>query len=148
MKWPRDLGLKMRMWLTILLLGIVYLIFIGILLALNFPTTVVLPLIFLMVFIQYFFSDRLVLWSTRAKVVTEEEYPELHAMVSELATEAGIPKPRVAIVHTPVPNAFATGRSPSHAVVAVTDSITRLLSKDELKAVNAHELSHVKNLMY
>jgi heat shock protein HtpX len=145
MKWPRDFGLKMRMWLTILLLGIVYLIFIGILLALNFPTIVIVPVIFLMVFVQYFFSDRLVLWSTRAKVVSEEEYPELHAMVAELATEAGIPKPRVAIVHTPVPNAFATGRSPSHAVVAVTDSITRLLSKDELKAVIAHELSHVKN---
>jgi Heat shock protein. Metallo peptidase. MEROPS family M48B len=99
----------------------------------------------LMVFVQYFFSDRLVLWSTGAKIVSEDEYPELHAMVSDLATEAGIPKPRIALVHTPVPNAFATGRSPSHAVVAVTDSITRLLTRDELKAVIAHELAHVKN---
>ena len=133
------------MWLTIFLLGIVYLIFIGVLLALNFPTTIVLPLIFLMVFVQYFFSDRLVLWSTGAHIITEQEYPDLHAMVGELASEAGIPKPRIAIVQTPVPNAFATGRSPSHAVVAVTDSIMRLLSRDELKAVLAHELSHVKN---
>jgi heat shock protein HtpX len=145
MKWPRDLGLKMRMWLTILLLGIVYLIFIGILLAVGFPTTIVFPIIVLMVFIQYFFSDRLVLWSTGAKVVEKDEYPELHAMVEQLSAEAGIPKPRIAVVQTPVPNAFATGRSPSHAVVAVTDSIMRLLTRDELMAVIAHELSHVKN---
>ena len=144
MKWPHDFGLMMRMWLTILLLGIVYLIFIAIL-AVYFPVTVILPLIFLFAFLQYFFSDRLVLWTMRAKVVGEDEYPELHQIVEHLATEAGIPKPRIAVVQTPVPNAFATGRSPSHAVVAVTDSILRLLSKDELEAVLAHELSHVKN---
>jgi heat shock protein HtpX len=100
---------------------------------------------FVMAFGQYFFSDRLVLWSTGAREVSAEEYPELHRMVEKLSAEAGIPKPRVAVMPSPVPNAFATGRSPSHAVVAATDSIIRLLTRDELEAVIAHELSHVKN---
>jgi len=145
MKWPQDYGLKLRMWLTILLLGIVYLIFIAILSALGVGTILLVFISAGMVFIQYFFSDKLVLWSMGAHIVDESEYPDLHAIVGKLATEAGLPKPKIAIVQTPVPNAFATGRSPSHAVVAVTDSITRLLSREELEAVLAHELSHVKN---
>lgn len=140
-----DWGLRLRMWLTILLLGIVYLVFIAVLAALGVPFIYLIGLVFLMSFLQYFFSDKLVLWSMRAHVLDESEYPELHAMVEKLAMEAGIPKPRIAIVRTPVPNAFATGRSPSSAVVAVTDSIMRLLTPKELEAVLAHELSHVKN---
>jgi len=96
-------------------------------------------------FVQYFFSDRLVLMSTGARVVDADEYPQLHQTVQRLAAEAGIPMPRVAIMPSPIPNAFATGRSPSHAVVAVTDSIHKLLSPKELEAVLAHELSHVRN---
>jgi len=95
--------------------------------------------------IQYFFSDKLVLWSTRARVIEKDEYPELHRMVEKLCKEADLPIPRIAIMQSPVPNAFATGRSPSHAVVACTDSIMRLLNTEELEAVIAHELSHVKN---
>ncbi len=98
-----------------------------------------------MAFFQYFFSDKLVLWSTGTRIVEEDEYPELHRTVERLAAEADLPKPRVGIMHSPVPNAFATGRSPGRAVVAVTDSIMRLLSREELEAVLAHELSHVKN---
>jgi heat shock protein HtpX len=145
MKWKRDFGLSLRVWFTMFLLLIVYLIFITVLSALGFSSGFLILFAGGMAFIQYFFSDKLVLWTTRARIVDEQEFPELHAMVGRLAAEAGIPKPKVAIVQTPVPNAFATGRSPSHAVVAVTDSITRLLSPKELEAVIAHELSHVKN---
>jgi heat shock protein HtpX len=95
--------------------------------------------------IQYFFSDKMVLWSTGARVIEGDEYPELHLMVEKLCKEAGLPLPKIAIMQSPVPNAFATGRSPKHAVVACTDSIMRLLTRDELEAVLAHELSHVKN---
>jgi heat shock protein HtpX len=145
MQWKRDFGLTLRVWFTMFLLLIVYLIFIS---ALSYLGVGVWGLILIsggLAFIQYFFSDKLVLWTTRARIVEEQEYPELHAMVRKLAAEADIPVPRVAVVQTPVPNAFATGRSPSHAVVAVTDSIMRLLSPKELEAVIAHELSHVKN---
>ena len=98
-----------------------------------------------MAVVQYFFSDRLVLWSTGSRIVQEDEYPELHQMVAKLCKEADLPMPRIAIMQSPVPNAFATGRSPKHAVVACTDSIMRVLNRDELEAVLAHELSHVKN---
>jgi heat shock protein HtpX len=145
MKWKRDFGLTLRVWLTMFLLFLVYLVFLSVLYWLGIGLPFIIVIVFLMAFVQYFFSDRLVLWSTRARVIEEDEYPELHRMVEKLAAEAEIPKPRVAIMQTPVPNAFATGRSPRHAVVAVTDSIMRLLSPGELEAVLAHELSHVKN---
>jgi heat shock protein HtpX len=147
MKWKRDWGLTLRSLLTGFLLLIVYLIFISVI-YMVFPD-IGFGGMFLIIggfaFLQYFFSDKLVLWSTRAKIVDEQEYPELHAMVGRLAARADLPKPRVAVMPSPVPNAFATGRSPRAAVVAVTDSIMRILSKDELEAVLAHELSHIKN---
>jgi len=127
------------------LLFLVYLVFIAVLSMLGIGLPFLVLLVFVMAFIQYFFSDRLVLWSTRARVIAPEEYPELHRIVERCATEAGIPMPRVAIMQSQVPNAFATGRSPKHAVVAVTDSILRLLSLRELEAVLAHEISHIKN---
>ena len=145
MIWKRDWGLTGRVWLTMFLLFVLYLVFIAVLWALGIPTSFLVVIVFVMAFIQYFFSDRLVLWTTGSRVVADDEFPELHRMVEKLAAEAGIPKPKVAIMQSPVPNAFATGRSPKHAVVACTDSIMRLLSKDELEAVLAHELSHVKN---
>ncbi|MDD1712889.1 MAG: zinc metalloprotease HtpX [Methanoregulaceae archaeon] len=145
MKWKRDYGLTMRVWLTLFLLFIVYLVFLAVLSILGIGLPYLVLIVFVMAFVQYFFSDRLVLWTTRSRVVDPDEYPELHQMVARLAQEAEIPMPRVAIMQSPVPNAFATGRSPKHAVVAVTDSIMRILSPRELEAVIAHELSHVKN---
>ena len=147
MEWKRDWGLTARVWFTGLLLVLLYLVFMTILMVL-FPSTSVLFFVILAVamgLVQYFFSDKMVLWSTGSRVVEEDEYPELHRMVEKCAAGAGIPKPRVAIMQTPVPNAFATGRSPKHAVVAVTDSILRLLTPRELEAVIAHEISHVRN---
>jgi len=145
MKWTRDFGLTMRMFLTSFLLLIVYLIFLGILSALGFSFEFLLFAAAAMAFAQYFFSDRLVLWSTGTRIVEEDEYPELHRMIEGLAARAGLPKPKGGVTPSPVPTAFATGRSPSHAVVAVTDSIMRTLNREELEAVLAHEIAHVKN---
>jgi len=145
MKWTRDFGLTMRMFLTSFLLLIVYLIFLGVLSALGFGFEFLLLVAAGMAFVQYFFSDKLVLWSTGTRIVGEDEYPELHRTVQRLATEADLPMPKIGIMPSPVPNAFATGRNHKNAVVAVTDSIMRILSRDELEAVLAHELSHVKN---
>lgn len=145
MKWTRDFGLTARMALTSFLLLIVYLIFLGVLSALGFSFEFLLIVAAGMAFVQYFFSDKLVLWSTGTRIVEEDEYPDLHRSVRRLATEAGLPMPKIGIMASPVPNAFATGRNYNNAVVAVTDSIMRILSKEELEAVLAHELSHVKN---
>jgi heat shock protein HtpX len=93
----------------------------------------------------YWFSDKIVLRMYRAREVTEAEAPELHGMVSRLAVAAGVPKPKVCIIPTASPNAFATGRNPKNAAVAVTEGIMRLLSYDELEGVLAHEVAHVKN---
>lgn len=94
-------------------------------------------------FVMYFVSDKIVLASTGAKVVSEEEAPRLHAIVSRLAANAGIPKPKVAIVRSPQPNAFATGRNKEHAVVAVTTGLLNIMNDDEVEAVLAHEIGHV-----
>jgi heat shock protein HtpX len=145
MEWKRDWGLTARMLFTGFLLFLIYLVFMTILWAFFGNVWLIVILAVGMGLIQYFFSDKLVLMSTGARVVEEDEYPELHRTVEKLCAEADIPKPRIAIMQSPVPNAFATGRSPKHAVVACTDSIMRLLSKEELEAVIAHELSHVKN---
>jgi heat shock protein HtpX len=94
---------------------------------------------------MYWFSGDIVLARTKARVVTESQAPELHAIVSHLARNAGLPKPRVAIVDDPSPNAFATGRNPSHAVVAVTTGLLSVMSREELAGVLSHELAHVKH---
>ncbi len=93
----------------------------------------------------YFFSDKIVLASYRARVVTQQDAPELYAIVANLSERAGLPMPRVAIIPDETPNAFATGRNPENAVVAVTEGIMRTLNRYELEGVLAHELGHVKN---
>jgi len=95
--------------------------------------------------IAYFASDRIVLWSYRAKLVTEAEAPGVYRLVRQVTQQANLPMPKVALVPSPTPNAFATGRNPAHAVVAVTEGILRILSEDELRGVLAHEISHVQN---
>jgi heat shock protein HtpX len=145
MEWKRDWNLTGRVWLTMFLLFILYLVFMTILLAFGAGYGLIILLAVGMGLVQYFFSDKLVLWSTGARIIEDDEYPELHRSVEKLCKEADLPLPKIAIMQSPVPNAFATGRSPKHAVVACTDSIMRLLTHDELEAVLAHELSHVKN---
>jgi heat shock protein HtpX len=94
---------------------------------------------------MYWFSDKIALASARAKPLSEEEAPQLYQMVRELTTRADLPMPRLYMIPSDQPNAFATGRNPKHAAVAVTQGITKLLSEDELRGVLAHELAHVKN---
>lgn len=145
MKWKRDAGLTGRIFLTWALLLLVYLVFMGVLFALGLPSGFIIVIAVVMGFVQYFFSDKLVLMSTGSKIVEYDEAPELHRTIEKLCAEADLPKPRIAVMQSPMPNAFATGRSPKHAVVAVTDSIMQTLNREELEAVLAHELSHVKN---
>ncbi|MFZ1947905.1 MAG: M48 family metalloprotease [bacterium] len=96
-------------------------------------------------FTSFFWSHKIVLAMYRAKEVAREENPQLHGLVEEIALAAQIPKPRVFVVPTGVPNAFATGRDPAHSVVAVTDGILKIMGRDELKGVLAHEMSHIKH---
>ena len=96
-------------------------------------------------FASYWWSDRIVLWSTRARIVQPHEAPRLHRIVSQLAQRAGLPTPSIAIIPSDQPNAFATGRDPKNAVVAATEGILRVLDDDELAGVMAHELAHVSN---
>ncbi len=99
----------------------------------------------IMNFFAYWFSDKMALAMSGAQPVSEAEAPELHAIVASLAARAGIPKPRVYMIPTKTPNAFATGRNPEHAAVAVTQGILEILDRDELEGVLAHELAHIKN---
>ncbi len=100
---------------------------------------------FVMNFLSYWFSDRIVLAMYGAQPVSEADAPALHAIVRRLATKASIPMPRIYMIPNDAPNAFATGRNPAHAAVAVTEGIMRILSEDELEGVLAHELAHVLN---
>ena len=142
-KLPGDFGLTSRMFLTMFLLAIVYLIFMGVLYALHVPLGLVIPVAILLLGLQYYYSDKLILLSIGAREVSEQEAPQVHQIVARLAQMTGIPKPKVAIIDTPVPNAMATGRDPNHALVAVTSGIMSQLNEPELEAVIAHELSHV-----
>ncbi len=138
---------------TIILFLAVFLLFqlIGTLLAYVFNsdliTTMIAFIIFAAVFnfAAYFLSDKLVLATYRAKIVTKEEAPELYSIVEDVAMNMGVPTPKVAIIPTDVPNAFATGRNPKKAVVAVTRGLLRILDKKELRGVIAHEMAHVRN---
>jgi heat shock protein HtpX len=144
-KWQHDRGLEARMLFTMFLLGLVYLAFLAVLAYEGAGMVGMLAFVSIFMLIQYFFSDRLVLMSMGAKIVSESEEPQLHQMISRLCAMADLPKPRIAVVNTPMPNAFATGRSPGNAVVAVTTGIRHPLTPAELEAVLAHELTHVKN---
>ncbi|RLI78923.1 zinc metalloprotease HtpX [Archaeoglobales archaeon] len=145
MRWKRDAGLTLRMFMTMFLLALVYLFFLTILYAYGVGLTGLLLFAGIFLFIQYYFSDKLVLMGTRARIVSENDFPELYGIVRKLAMEANLPMPRVAIVDTPIPNAFATGRNPKNAVVAVTTGLLRTLNREEIEAVIGHELSHIKN---
>ena len=145
MSWIRDWGLTIRMLVTMFLLAVVYIGFITLLYILGFPLIYIMAIAGIMLFIQFYFSDKIVLLSTGARIVEEHEAPELYAIVRKLCQRANLPMPKIAIVNSPVPNAFATGRSPSSAVVAVTTGLLETLNWDEIEAVLGHELSHIKN---
>jgi heat shock protein HtpX len=144
--YGRDAGLTLRMIITGSLLGLLYVVFAVVLF--NVLSVGLAPMILIVVgiaFFQYFTSDKLALAASGAKVVERDQAPELHAMIERLCAMADLPKPRVAIIDTDVPNAFATGRSPKHAAVAVTRGLWQRLEPQEVEGVLAHELSHVAN---
>jgi heat shock protein HtpX len=144
--YGRDGGLTLRMLATGGLLGLLYVVFAVVLFqALNVGLIPMLVIVVGLAFFQYYTSDKLALAASGAKVVSPQEAPELHAMVERLCAMADLPKPKVAIVDTDVPNAFATGRSPKHAAVAVTAGLWRRLDPKEIEGVLAHELSHIAN---
>ena len=142
-KIESDAGLNLRMVITGLLLVILYAVIVGVLLSLGVSTMLVVVLAGAMLFSQYFFSDKIAMFSMKAHEVTPAEEPQLHAIVDRLCLLANMPKPRVGVAEIDIPNAFATGRSPKAAVVCATRGIMNRLSDEELEAVLAHELSHV-----
>src|SRR3954463_13353139 len=142
----RDAGLSLRMILTSGMLGLLYVVFaLTLFYALNIGLAPMLVIVLVMAVVQYWTSDKLALAPPGAQIVSPEPAPELHAMVERLCAMADLPKPRVAIIPSDVPNAFATGRGPKHAAVAVTEGLWRRLEPREIEAVLAHELSHVAN---
>jgi heat shock protein HtpX len=144
--YGRDTGLTLRMLLTGGLLGLLYVVFAVVLFqVLNVGIVPMLVIVIGLAVVQYWTSDKLALAASGAKIVSAEDAPDLHAMVERLCAMADLPKPRIAIVPSDVPNAFATGRNPKNAAVAVTEGLWRRLEPREVEAVLAHELSHVAN---
>jgi heat shock protein HtpX len=143
--FPRDTGLQARILLTLFLLGLLYVVFIVVLLSAGAGLVTVVVVMGGLSLAQLFFSDKLALSAMGAKVVTPQEAPGLHAMIEKLCIQADLPKPRIAVADTDLPNAFATGRSQKSATVCATTGIMRTLSPSELEGVMAHELAHVKH---
>ncbi len=145
-KWyGGDLGLQARMLITMGLLALLYLGFIAAMFAAGANSFIIFIFATVMLGAQYFFSDKLALASAGARIVEPNEEPELHAMIDRLVQVADLPKPKVAVINSSVPNAFATGRTPSASAVAVTTGLMKVLNGPELEAVLAHELAHIKN---
>src|ERR1700694_4820249 len=142
-KLGTDIGLTARMFLTMFLLALVYLLFIAVLWRLGISLAFLILVAVVLLGAQYYFSDKLILLSLGAREVSEQEAPQLHEIVNRLAQMTGIPKPKVAIIDSPVPSALPAGRNPNHALVAVTTGILEQLDEQEMQAVLAHELSHV-----
>src|SRR5947199_5555915 len=141
----RDTGLQARMLLTMFLLGLVYAVLIGVLIAAGAGAVTIAIIAALLFGVQLFTSDKIALFSMGAREASPQDAPELHAIVERLCVQANLPKPRVAIAETAMPNAFAVGRSPKSATVCATTGIIELLSPGELEAVLGHELTHVQN---
>jgi heat shock protein HtpX len=139
----RDPGLQARMLLTFFLLGLVYVVLIGV--AIASKAAIAVLFIAVLFAVQVFFSDKIALRAMGVREVSPQEAPELHAMIERLCIQADLPKPRVGVMHSAMPNAFAMGRSPKTATVCATTGIMELLSPAELEGVLAHELTHVIN---
>lgn len=142
-RYASDKGLTARMTATMFMLGLLYVVFIGVLIAIGLSAAFVLVFAVGLLFAQWYFSDTIALHAMGAHEVTPEQAPQLHGIVDRLCAMAEMPKPRVAIADVDMPNAFATGRSPNRSVVCVTTGLLRRLDEDELEGVLSHELSHV-----
>ncbi|MEU9898236.1 zinc metalloprotease HtpX [Streptomyces phaeochromogenes] len=142
-RFQADRRLTVRMGATLFLLGLLYVVFVAALIVLLKSWVLVVVVAAALLGAQYWFSDRIALFAMRGRIVEREEYPQLHGVVDRLCAVADMPKPLVAVSDMDMPNAFATGRNPDHAVLCVTTGLLRRLEPDELEGVLAHELSHV-----
>jgi heat shock protein HtpX len=141
----RDTGLTARMILSFAILAFLYIIFLSILAYVGLDFISITVIASVMILAQWYFSDKIVLWSSGAKVVTREQFPKLHDIIERIVARNNLPKPKVAIINTNMPNAFATGKGPKSSVVAVTTGLIDLLDIEELEGVLAHELTHIRN---
>ena len=141
----RDTGITIRIIICLSILAFLYIIFITVLayFGLGFFPIMIISVVFILG--QWFFSDRIVLWSTGAKIVTKEQYGSLHSIVENITSNNNMSKPKIAVVNNRIPNAFATGKGRRSSVVAVTTGLLEILDQDELEGVLAHELTHIKN---
>src|SRR5919197_209967 len=145
-KWQRrDRGLTARIILSFAILSILYLIVLSVLAYIGLGFIPIAVIASIMIMAQWYFSDKIVLWSSGAKVVTREQFPKLHDIIERIVARNNLPKPKVAVINTNMPNAFATGKGPKSSVVAVTTGLIDLLDIEELEGVLAHELTHVRN---
>ena len=142
-RYPKDRGLSARMLTTVFLIGLLYAVFVAILVAVHVQVVLIVVLAVGILSVQYFFSDKIALYSMGGRLVERAQAPQLFAVIDRLVAMADMPMPRIALAQTDLPNAFATGRNQKHAVVCVTSGLLRRLDEQELEAVLAHELSHV-----
>ena len=142
-RFPADHQLTARMTITVFFIGLLYAVFVAGLFAAHIHAAIIIVFVGGMLVAQLFYSDRIALFSMGGKLVTEQQAPQIYGVVSRLTALADMPMPKIAVAQSDIPNAFATGRNQSHAVVCVTTGLVRRLTEPELEAVLAHELSHV-----
>jgi heat shock protein HtpX len=141
----RDAGLTARMIVSFAVLTVLYIIFLSVLAYVGVSAIAIAVIAGIMILAQWYFSDRIVLWSTGAKIVSREQFPELHDLVERIVARNNLSKPRIAVINNRMPNAFATGKTPKSSIVAVTTGLMDQLDTEELEGVIAHELAHIKN---
>ncbi|MFL6479198.1 MAG: zinc metalloprotease HtpX [Nitrososphaera sp.] len=141
----RDAGLTARMIVSFAVLTIIYIMFLSVLAYVGLSAIAIAVIAGILILAQWYFSDKIVLWSTGAKIVSREQFPELHDLVERIVARNNLSKPRIAVINTRLPNAFATGKTPKSSIVAMTTGLVEELDNEELEGVIAHELSHIKN---
>src|SRR5919112_2865404 len=141
----RDAGLTARMIVSFAVLTVLYIIFLSVLAYVGVSAIAIAAIAGIMILAQWYFSDKIVLWSTGAKIVSREQFPELHDLVERIVARNNLSKPRIAVINTRTPNSFATGKTPKSSIVAVTTGLMDELDAEELEGVIAHELAHIKN---
>ena len=141
----RDTGLTARMIVSFAVLTVLYIIFLSVLAYVGVSAIAIAVIAGIMILAQWYFSDKIVLWSTGAKIVSRDQFPELHDLVERIVARNNLSKPRIAVINTRTPNSFATGKTPKSSIVAVTTGLMDELDAEELEGVIAHELAHIKN---
>jgi heat shock protein HtpX len=141
----RDRGLTVRMLLSFSILALLYIVFLSALVYVGVDFVSITIIASVMILLQWYFSDKIVLWSSGAKIVARDQYPQLHDVIERIIARNNLAKPKIAVINTRMPNAFATGKGKRSSVVAVTTGLLDLLDTEELEGVLAHELTHIRN---